>query len=951
MHIHRSGAVRLRVSFGTRVDPRPSNRFVCWLVGLLLLGGLLVVQPAHARPGDRQQLCAKCEPGGTIGNDSIFVSQSVPANLSTGQSASVSITLTNTGTKAWSTSKGYALGAQNPANNATWGSSRIALPVSVASGQSITLSFPPTPPAAPGTYNFQWKMLQEGVAWFGEASPSVAIAVAATNTAPTVAITSPATGTTVQAASSILVSATAADAGGSVASVSFWSNGALLGSDTSAPYAWPVALPGAGSYQLKAVATDNSGLTTTSAPVAITVTPATQVSVSVSRFYVYDEHQQLCKTVNPESGATMVSYDAAGNVAWTAEGSTLTGPVCDRAGVADSQKVRRTYDKLNRVIAIATPGGTADLTQSYHPDGSVKSLSVQNPGGFNVTTTYGYNKRRLLSSESSSNGSTLFGLSYGYDANASLSSLTYPDNHVVSFAPDGLGRAQRVSGSGGAIYADEIAYAVNGAIRQFKYGNGIVHTMEANARMLPARSQDSFTGSAGSLRVIDDEYAFDANGNVTGITDRAQDGLTSRSMAYDGKDRLTLALSPGQWGNATYAYDAIDNLRIADQGERRFRYNYDATNRLANIKSPAGDTLITLAYDSHGNTTRKTGQAYVFDAVNRMNQVTGVQAYRYDGQGRRVQTTDADGKTTFWIYGQNGQVLYTSEARRSQNLAYIYLGNTQVATRSVAWDSGTATVRYQHTDALGSPVAETDANRGIVKRNSYTPYGEAFGATSIDGTGYTGHVMDRDTGLTYMQQRYYDSATGRFFSVDPIGTNTLTAWNFSRYNYAANNPYKFTDPDGRSIWTKLLKLIKNGGDVAQVTAGVVSDFKTIADPAATTGEKAVAAASMISEAFPLSIGDAKAGINAIKERGRRVGDFTRAEKKAAKSESAAKNGGQMACEDCGKPVENIASKKGVPTPDNQAQVHHDPAIKDGGGRDSKAVVLCPPCHNGRHKSE
>lgn len=50
-----------------------------------------------------------------------------------------------------------------------------------------------------------------------------------------------------------------------------------------------------------------------------------------------------------------------------------------------------------------------------------------------------------------------------------------------------------------------------------------------------------------------------------------------------------------------------------------------------------------------------------------------------------------------------------------------------------------------------------------------------------------------------MDQRYYDPAVGRFLSVDPMASDTQNGWNFNRYNYAANNPYKFTDPDGRSI--------------------------------------------------------------------------------------------------------------------------------------------------------
>lgn len=85
--------------------------------------------------------------------------------------------------------------------------------------------------------------------------------------------------------------------------------------------------------------------------------------------------------------------------------------------------------------------------------------------------------------------------------------------------------------------------------------------------------------------------------------------------------------------------------------------------------------------------------------------------------------------------------------------------------------------------------------------------------------------------------------------------------------------------------------------------------------------------------------------------GKRVGDFTRSQKEAAKSENAAANGGQMTCVDCGKGVQNIKSEKGVSTPGNQAQVHHDPAIKDGGGQHSTPVVVCSDCHRQRHLNE
>lgn len=118
-----------------------------------------------------------------------------------------------------------------------------------------------------------------------------------------------------------------------------------------------------------------------------------------------------------------------------------------------------------------------------------------------------------------------------------------------------------------------------------------------------------------------------------------------------------------------------------------------------------------------------------------------------------------------------------------------------------SWDAQAQTIRYIHTDGLGSVVLVTDANRNVVERREYEPYGAVL--TGIkDGPGYAGHVADAQTGLSYMQQRYYDSQVGMFLSVDPVtayGSGDMRL--FNRYAYAFNNPYKFVDPDGRqSAW-------------------------------------------------------------------------------------------------------------------------------------------------------
>ena len=104
---------------------------------------------------------------------------------------------------------------------------------------------------------------------------------------------------------------------------------------------------------------------------------------------------------------------------------------------------------------------------------------------------------------------------------------------------------------------------------------------------------------------------------------------------------------------------------------------------------------------------------------------------------------------------------------------------------------------YIHTDALRSPVAETNPTGAVTKRYTYEPYGAPANGTYEQGPGYTGHVTDALTGLSYMQQRYYDPMLGVFLSVDPVTAYSNPVGLFHRYRYANNNPYKFTDPDGR----------------------------------------------------------------------------------------------------------------------------------------------------------
>lgn len=172
-------------------------------------------------------------------------------------------------------------------------------------------------------------------------------------------------------------------------------------------------------------------------------------------------------------------------------------------------------------------------------------------------------------------------------------------------------------------------------------------------------------------------------------------------------------------------------------------------------------------------------------------------AHLYDGHGRRVRDV-VNGVAKHSQYLANGQLAFTADSRAMTVSEYIYLGDDLVAIRERDANTNLFTFRYQHNDALGSALVETDANRNVLTRTEYEPYGLTNRPTN-DGPGYTGHVQDAKTGLTYMQQRYYDPGIGRFLSVDPVTAYDGDMRYFNRYWYAAGNPYKYTDPDGRAF--------------------------------------------------------------------------------------------------------------------------------------------------------
>jgi len=564
-------------------------------------------------------------------------------------------------------------------------------------------------------------------------------------------------------------------------------------------------------------------------------------TLAIDRTYSYNAAQELCRTLEPETGATLMGYDGAGNLLWSAAGLPAS-TACHPSGTTTAilpRKVTRAYDARNRLLSLNFPAADprGSQTWSYTPDGLPATITTVNAadGGALVSNVYSYNKRRLLTGESVQRGSsTASSISYAYTANGHLSGLTYPaPGPVLDYAPNALGQPTQAG-----AFASAVSYFPNGMVKRFTYGNGIVHTQTQTTRGLPARRTDcatTGTSCAEANRRLDLHYSYDSHGNTFGITDHSPGARHTRQMSYDNRDRLLYVTSPATvFGIASYTYDVLDNLTsVKLSGGSHARddsYQYDpASARLSEVRKTIGGALVmALEHDAQGNLSGKgmpgSLQAYQFDLGNRLRTVPGLEGgYEYDGHGRRVYALAAGGQAIESQYASSGQLLRQRNQRTNREIDYVYLGQTLIASQERLIGGSVNTIKYQHTDALGTPLVVTDGNKAVVENSTYEPYGQLINRTPFDGPGYTGHVHDAATGLTYMQQRYYDPLLGTFLSVDPVTAYTSPISQFHRYRYANNNPYVFVDRDGREVvipWGPIGQTI--GTRVAQ--AGIASQL-------------------------------------------------------------------------------------------------------------------------------
>jgi len=128
------------------------------------------------------------------------------------------------------------------------------------------------------------------------------------NKPPTVSLS--AAGAPFNAPATVVCSATASDSDGTVSRVDFYAGSSLIGTDVSAPYSVNWNNVAAGTYTLTALATDNSGATTQSSPVTVTVNATANPPAPGGSPTAPGNQPPTVTLTSPVDGATFNSFSS-----------------------------------------------------------------------------------------------------------------------------------------------------------------------------------------------------------------------------------------------------------------------------------------------------------------------------------------------------------------------------------------------------------------------------------------------------------------------------------------------------------------------------------------------------------------------------------------------------------------------------------------------------------------
>jgi RHS repeat-associated protein len=489
--------------------------------------------------------------------------------------------------------------------------------------------------------------------------------------------------------------------------------------------------------------------------------------------YVYDAQARVTSSTNQDNKTTSYSYDSLGRL------KTTTEP--------NNDVMTQTWDNAGQLTGISY-SGTSTPAVTYTYDGDGRRTSMLDGTG---TSTYSYDAFGETTSVTTGSGATT---TYSYDAAGNTTGISYPTtgSHVTRHF-NTLEQLDGITDPAGATTS--FGYNADGMPTTIGYGNGDTSTVAYDNADQPSSS--ALTRGTTGLGTI--TYGRDNTGDLNATTPSAGAPGSATTYGYNTDQYLTGATvgttttpygydsvgDPTKLGAATQVFDAAGQLcwtttttvsspTCGSPAAGATSYNYDADGNRTG-KSPSGSPATTYGYNAAGELTTVSG------AVSA--------TYTYDGDGLRA--TKASGSTSLaFTWDARGKI---PQLLSDGTTDYVY-GPT--GTPVEQFTSGGANQSYYFSDAHGSTVELANQAGAVAGTYAYTAWGAL---TSHSGAStpmqYAGGYTDAESGLIYLQARYYDPATAAFTSVDALLSRTLTA-----YLYASNDPLNRLDPLGLWSW-------------------------------------------------------------------------------------------------------------------------------------------------------
>ena len=365
-----------------------------------------------------------------------------------------------------------------------------------------------------------------------------------------------------------------------------------------------------------------------------------------------------------------------------------------------------------------------------------------------------------------------------------------------------------MSHSFGGSYEFNYEYDQNGNITRISDDSGNLRNEYTYDELGRLTSEINIpTGSQSSKAVVGEkiEYLYSKDGNIyqrNFYKVQALQGKTyvdakanrSDSFGYSNtewSDQLSSARINGKGFNFTY--DKIGNPLSYRDG---MVMTWQNGRQLKSIKVDDTTTL-EFTYDINGQRQSK---------VEKKNG-TSVHTTKYYYDGTKLVGENKDGTIVWYDYDENG----TPIGMRLSGDDYVFRRNLQGDITGIFDSTGTLVVEYTYGNSWGFGITVSGSKA------------DEIGA--CNSLRYRGYYYDSESGLYYLNTRYYDPSICRFVNADGYVSTGQGTQGYNMYSYCGFNPVNMVDPTGNS-WKAVEDFFSSAWNFGKkVAKGIIGSFQ------------------------------------------------------------------------------------------------------------------------------